>query len=583
MSFQCNRCSNRFETKGERDRHTVKEHVSTVTIGAIAPQSDPRETLSSLHVEPNALTNLVKTAETTSSANTSKEPLLIESTASNISIASTLSTSSPTSSTLFSSIILDELSFSPPPMEDRLLFNNIDVSACQLREGAAFTIEEHMQHILALSSVLLLEPARTHEDLHKHIDLNICEGLRRHILSKQQTVHQSFPTSTRNRLEEIMGQMDSDGDRDNICTRLAASCQVSAMIQDDGLNSTNRILLAVRNIRLKEMELIIRHLETILSPLFEDLDNNIIFRWTSVSDEEKQATTRPDASINITYGASLGKRIGCGELKAQYQAFNHRLVGIDLMRITVLAKTASDKHKSKDIFTFNVVGKYATFYVFNRAQTNLYTMCEIAHIQLPLTLDHVPLFLSQLDKVVKIISCFQFTLNSGNHNYANDPSTLTDNMFHNATDPKLLRKRKSITNGQEHVVDENGVEFMDLDFDEELFTIETISSHSQSLSNKPSNPAAHLVADERSNDVDMIKFSNASAAGIHVQAVQRWVKRCYEDSKSILVKKKKSGRRRILGEERRQFLLNYVDKNPSIVVTEVAESLMQNFADLNIS
>ncbi|RCH77832.1 hypothetical protein CU098_004391, partial [Rhizopus stolonifer] len=121
------------------------------------------------------------TAETTSSVNTRKGPPIIEST------ASTLSTSSPTSSTLFSSIILDELSFSPPPMEDRLLFNSIDMSAQfyefqldvqnRLREDAASIIEEYMQHMLAFSSVLLLKPARTHEDLHKHIDLSTCEGL----------------------------------------------------------------------------------------------------------------------------------------------------------------------------------------------------------------------------------------------------------------------------------------------------------------------------------------------------------------------------------------------------------------------
>ncbi|KAK4518417.1 uncharacterized protein ATC70_008634 [Mucor velutinosus] len=470
MLNQCRYCSDLFETKGKRDSHTLDQHVSTVIVGETnvsrtasgfpcprcrkslksaktlkihlakkqlpclfvydsAPQSDPRESLS-LKVEPDALTNTATTAETTSSVNISKESPLIESTASNVSTASTLLlTSSPTSSTLSSSIVLDELSFSPPPMEDRLLFNSIDVSAqfykfqldaqSRLREDAAFTIEEHMQHILALSSVLLLKPARTHEDLHRHIDLNTCEGLRRHILSKQQTAYQPFPTSTRNRLEEIMGQMDLDGDRNNICTRLGASRQISAMIQEDGLNSTNRILLAVRNM-------------------------------TSVSDEEKQATTRPDASINITNGAALSKRIGCGEVKAQYQALNHRLVGIDLMRITVLAKAASDKHKLKEIFTFTVVGKYATFYIFTRAQAYLYTMCEIAHIQLPLTLDHVPLFLSQLDKVVRIISCFQYTLNSGNHSYANDPFTLTDNMLHNATDPKSSRKRKSITSHYNH-------------------------------------------------------------------------------------------------------------------------------------
>jgi hypothetical protein len=58
--------------------------------------------------------------------------------------------------------------------------------------------------------------------------------------------------------------------------------------------------------------------------------------------------------------------------------------------------------------------------------------------------------------------------------------------------------------GQGHVVDEHGVEPMDLVVDEELFAIETISSRTQFLMNKPpersSNPVMHTVAEE---DVDM--------------------------------------------------------------------------------
>ena len=83
------------------------------------------------------------------------------------------------------------------------------------------------------------------------------------------------------------------------------------------------------------------------------------------------------------------------------------------------------------------------------------------------------------------------------------------------------------------------------------------------------------------------KCLNASAAarqlGIHIRTAQRWVKRYCDDPESIFEKKKKSGRRRILGEEHKQFLLNYIDENPSAVVTEVAECLTQNFADLNVS
>jgi transposase len=170
--------------------------------------------------------------------------------------------------------------------------------------------------------------------------------------------------------------------------------------------------------------------------------------------------------------------------------------------------------------------------------------------------------------------------------------------------------------GQGHIVDEHGVEPMDLAVDEELFAIETISSHTQFLQNKPperpSKPTLHLTGDER-NHVDVYmdlcnkrrytfysddektrffhlffsKCLSASAAakqlGIHIRAAQRWVKRYYENPESIFEKKKKSGRRRILGEEHKQFILNYIDENPSAVLTEVVESLLQYFVNLNVS
>lgn len=94
---------------------------------------------------------------------------------------------------------------------------------------------------------------------------------------------------------------------------------------------------------------------------------------TSVSDDEKQANIRPDASTNIIHGALLSNRIGCGEVKAQYQALSHWLVGIDLVHVATLAKDALDKHKLKSIFAFLVVGK--VFVVFHRSIT--FSFCII--------------------------------------------------------------------------------------------------------------------------------------------------------------------------------------------------------------
>ncbi|KAI7866049.1 hypothetical protein BDF14DRAFT_1875385 [Spinellus fusiger] len=149
-----------------------------------------------------------------------------------------------------------------------------------------------------------------------------------------------------------------------------------------------------------------------------------------------------------------------------------------------------------------------------------------------------------------------------------------------------------IQDEQGRVVGENGVELMDLVIDKELFAIKTISSHTQFLMNTPPKrliPTMHPTVDERHNeDVVMELFNKrrytfcsddektrffhlfsftARQLGIHVRATQRWVKR----------------QRRILGEEHKKFLLNYIDDNPSAVVTEVVKDLKQNFVDLSVS
>ena len=75
------------------------------------------------------------------------------------------------------------------------------------------------------------------------------------------------------------------------------------------------------------------------------------------------------------------------------------------------------------------------------------------------------------------------------------------------------------------------------------------------------------------------KSLSASAAakqlGIHIRAAQKWVKSYYEDPESILEKKKKSGQHRILGEEHKQFLLNYIDEMPHLLTLHLLALQLQ--------
>lgn len=68
--------------------------------------------------------------------------------------------------------------------------------------------------------------------------------------------------------------------------------------------------------------------------------------------------------------------------------------------------------------------------------------------------------------------------------------------------------------------------------------------------------------------------------GIHIHVVQRWVKRYYKDSEGVFDKQRKSSCYRILEEEHKHFLLNFIDENPSTVLTEIVESLTQYFIGL---
>lgn len=113
---------------------------------------------------------------------------------------------------------ISDINTSPLTTDDRLIFNLIDISARfhsfkkevnnSIQQGITITVEEHLQHLLALSSILLLKPARTHKDLHAYIDLNTCDELCHHIIENHKTTNQLFPTEVKLQLEEIMLQLD---------------------------------------------------------------------------------------------------------------------------------------------------------------------------------------------------------------------------------------------------------------------------------------------------------------------------------------------------------------------------------------
>ncbi|KAI8374599.1 uncharacterized protein BYT42DRAFT_496512 [Radiomyces spectabilis] len=68
-------------------------------------------------------------------------------------------------------------------------------------------------------------------------------------------------------------------------------------------------------------ELITRYLEPALAPLFDDILQDTLFRWTATINQESKATTaisisrsRPDACVSGLHGVTWGISRGFGEV-----------------------------------------------------------------------------------------------------------------------------------------------------------------------------------------------------------------------------------------------------------------------------
>ncbi|CEG64000.1 hypothetical protein RMATCC62417_01048 [Rhizopus microsporus] len=161
---------------------------------------------------------------------------------------------------------------------------------------------------------------------------------------------------------------------------------------------------------------------------------------------------------------------------------------------------------------------------------------------------------------------------------------------------------------------------MDYIIDEERYALETVSSHTQYLHNQPQEnnfdnfDVGSMTDEDAKDDVDFCmeeapskrmytlytdqgkirsyklmfeKVMSASATakqlGIHVRTAQRWAQMYKTGPDSIFINHKKTGRSRILQEEYKQVILEYIDENPSAVLEQVMERLLQKFQDLKVS
>ncbi|KAI7861425.1 hypothetical protein BDF14DRAFT_1738722, partial [Spinellus fusiger] len=191
-----------------------------------------------------------------------------------------------------------------------------------------------------------------------------------------------------------------------------------------------------------------------------DAHNRILFCFrnlTSVANDECKSSemslllARPDSTISIVMGTEIGKTVGYGKVKPASQALNHKLVGKDLVQLVLLAKNAIDTYRNKFVLSFLVVGHHAMFYLTDGTRNGFYPMVKIAHIQLPMSLKELPLFIAQADQLTIVSSAFwSLCIDQKMDQQSSLMPTLSDNEIATIMDIHTNCKRKASTSHHNH-------------------------------------------------------------------------------------------------------------------------------------
>ncbi|ORY93019.1 hypothetical protein BCR43DRAFT_414255, partial [Syncephalastrum racemosum] len=161
---------------------------------------------------------------------------------------------------------------------------------------------------------------------------------------------------------------------------------------------------------IMETELCHRYIDPFLSPLFDNLDEGVLFRWTSVTDQEAGmlkagsiCRKMPDSCVSKLDGLYFGTSLGFVEAKPACHQRDKKALSKDLVKLGTFCKNAIDKWSIRGCLAVQVVGN---FYMTTQPSADLYTMFEVCTIRVPSCLSGLLAHVSQLDEIAALLRCY---------------------------------------------------------------------------------------------------------------------------------------------------------------------------------
>ncbi|KAI7850129.1 hypothetical protein BDC45DRAFT_519070 [Circinella umbellata] len=159
-----------------------------------------------------------------------------------------------------------------------------------------------------------------------------------------------------------------------------------------------------------ELEFYHRFIDPILSGLFDDPDNGILFRWTIEPNEESEHEymTRkcPDGTITLLDGLYFGPSLGFVDVKSAKREHDKHVISNDLVRLGLLSKNAIDQSNANGCLVIQVRGLTLDFYITKLAADGMYTMFHLYSLKAPSSIESLQGFVAYFDEILSILDIF---------------------------------------------------------------------------------------------------------------------------------------------------------------------------------
>ncbi|ORX60427.1 hypothetical protein DM01DRAFT_329387 [Hesseltinella vesiculosa] len=132
--------------------------------------------------------------------------------------------------------------------------------------------------------------------------------------------------------------------------------------------------------RIGEVELQATFYDALLSEIIADQDQRVALRWANKSADEEQTDIRPDAILSSLLQHDFGYPLGFGEAKPGNRPTNQHSVNMDVFRLGITCRRSIDKWRRPNFLAFMINGYHISFFVISERHQDLYTMVEIASL-----------------------------------------------------------------------------------------------------------------------------------------------------------------------------------------------------------